>query len=223
MKWNLKREILPAIIIAAFIALTLIFYPTLPERVPSHFDYHGNPDNYSSRAFIFWLNLGLILGLYFLLTFIPLIDPFWKKIEGKYNIFLIFRDLALAFFLFMYVITIIAAKQGKLEPHVLGIALGLLFILLGNYLPKLPRNFFFGIRSPWTLASDVVWKKTHIVGGWLFVLAGAAAIILSLFKIDLVISLCVTLGPVVIFAGIIYPLSLYRKIQREEKNQVPQL
>ena len=87
----------------------------------------------------------------------------------------------------------------------------------------MPRNFFFGIRSPWTLASDEVWKRTHAVGGWLFVVAGLIIMICSLAGIKFGITMLVVLIPLVLFTGIAYPFYLYRKLQREEKLGVRQL
>ncbi|MGB8658488.1 MAG: SdpI family protein [Candidatus Zixiibacteriota bacterium] len=223
MRWRAKREILPFIIVISFVILSILFYPTLPERVPSHFDAKGMPDKFSPKLQLMLSEFGSIMGLYLILTFVPLIDPFWKRIQKKYNIFLLFRDLALLFFLFFYIITIIAAKRGILPPYVLGIAFGLLFVLLGNYIPKLPRNFFFGIRSPWTLASETVWKKTHILGGWVFVAAGMAIVALSFLGVHLGIALLITLAPSILFIGILYPFFLYRQLQKDEKTRAPEL
>ncbi len=223
MRWILKREILPFIIIAMYIFLAVYFYPLLPEKVPSHFNSRGVPDQYSAKSHVIWLSLGLPLGLYLILTFIPFIDPFWRRIQKRYSIFLLLRDFMLLFFLFYFLLVIVSAKQGKLQTNVLGIGLGFLFILVGNYLPKLPRNFFFGVRSPWALASDIVWKKTHILCGWVFTLGGVLTIVLSLLKISLALALGVTLGPAVLFSGFLYPLLLYKKLEREEKLKSPQL
>jgi uncharacterized membrane protein len=223
MEWKVKREILPLIILVLYIALSIYFYPTLPESVPSHFNGRGTPDSFSPKLQFMLLIFAAILGLYLILTFIPLIDPFWKKIQKKYDIFLMLRDFVLLFLLFIYILSIIAAKKGSLEVYVLGIGFGLLFILLGNYLPKLPRNWFFGIRVPWTLSSEIVWKKTHVLGGWLFVTAGILVVILSLLKIYLGIVLLATLAPVVLISGFLYPFFLYRKLQKEEKAKEPEL
>jgi len=223
MRWNVKREIFPFVIIALFVILSIYFYPILQERIPSHFNLNGMPDKYSPKSHVVWLNLGLAAFIYLLLTFIPFLDPFWKRIQNKYNVFLMFRDFALLFFLFFYLLELFSAKEGRFARSVYGVGFGLLFIFLGNYLPKLPRNFFFGIRSPWTLASEIVWKKTHILSGWLFVLAGIMIIILSLLKVNLFFSLIVILVPVILYSSIIYPLYLYKKLQKAENNKVPQL
>ena len=116
-----------------------------------------------------------------------------------------------------------SAKDGIFRSDLFGIGFGLLFILLGNYLPKLPRNFFFGIRSPWTLASEVVWFRTHRISGSLFVAGGILFIILTLLKVNWVISMIVILTPLVLFTAFIYPYLLYRRLQREGKLDKPVL
>jgi uncharacterized membrane protein len=223
MKWNRKRDVLPLIVLVLSTLLTLYFARILPDVIPSHYDSRGVPDAYSSKTSFFVLELSLILGVYLLLTFIPFIDPFWKRIEKKYDIFLIFRDLALVFFLFFYIETLYSALKGTFQTKEFGIGFGLLFILLGNYLPKLPRNFFFGVRSPWTLASEVVWRKTHYLSGWLFVAAGILTVLLSLLGIDFVVVMLTTILPVALVSAIIYPLFLYKKLQREGKLSEPEL
>ncbi len=217
MNWKIKRELFPLGIVILVCALSAVFYPGLPESIPSHFNAKGIADAFSPKLDFMLIMVGMVLGIYLLLTFIPFIDPLWKKIQSKYHILLIFRDFALVFILYIYVLSIIAAKEGELRVHLLGVGFGLLFIFIGYYLPKLPRNWFFGIRVPWTLSSDVVWAKTHILGGWLFMAAGLVIVVLSLLKVDLVIVLLVTLVPTVLVAGLLYPLLLFRRLQKEGK------
>lgn len=217
MNWKIKRELFPLGIVILVCALSAIFYPGLPESIPSHFNAKGIADAFSPKLDFMLIMVGMVLGIYLLLTFIPFIDPLWKKIQSKYHILLIFRDFALVFILYLYILSIIAAKEGELRVHLLGVGFGLLFMFVGYYLPKLPRNWFFGIRVPWTLSSDVVWAKTHILGGWLFMAAGLVIVVLSLLKVDLVIVLLVTLVPTVLVAGLLYPLFLFRRLQKEGK------
>jgi uncharacterized membrane protein len=103
---------LPLIILVLYIALSIYFYPTLPESIPSHFNGRGTPDSFSPKLQFMVLIFATIVGLYLILTFIPLIDPFWKKIQKKYDIFLMFRDFVLLFLLFIYILSIIVAKKG---------------------------------------------------------------------------------------------------------------
>ncbi|HKI78724.1 MAG TPA: SdpI family protein [Ignavibacteriaceae bacterium] len=223
MKWHFKRDLFPIAMIIAFLFVSWYFYGILPDTVPSHFNSKGMPDGYSSKTTVIAIGIGASIGLYLLLTFIPMIDPFWKKIEKKYNIFLLFRDILIAFIVFILVIDFISAKEGFFRSDLMGIGFGVLFIIIGNYLPKLPRNFFFGIRSPWTLASEEVWHKTHRIGGTLFVIGGAIMIILILLKVELFITIISVLVPISIYSGLIYPYFLYKKLEKEGKLKKPEL
>lgn len=216
MKWRLKRDIFALCMIAAICIMTIYFSSILPEIVPSHFNAEGTADRWAPKSTVLLLGLGVPVVLYLLLTFIPFIDPFWRRIQPKYDIFLLFRDMAMAFFVYFALVEYVSASEGRFQTSMFGAGFGILFIVLGNYLPKLPRNFFFGIRSPWTLASETVWKRTHILSGWLFVVAGVLITLLSFTSLPLHILLLVVLLPVVLYCGIIYPYFLYRKLQRDQ-------
>jgi len=223
MRWNWKRELWALSMMVAVVLITLYFYPRLPERIPSHYNFSGTPDDYSSKGSFILVYLALCVGVYLLMTFIPLIDPFWKKIQSKYSIFLIMRDCAMFFFLYFYFVILLSAKTEHLHQSVFGVGIGLFFVLLGNYLPRLPRNFFFGIRSPWTLASEEVWRRTHVLGGWLFVLAGVLIMVLCLAGVPMWVAMPAILVPLVIFTAVIYPFYLYRKLQKGNKLAAPEM
>ena len=215
MKWNFKRDIFALSLLILFILISLYFYTILPQTVPCHFNANGIADNYSSKTSLICIGISIAVSLYILLTFISMIDPFKKKIESKYDSFLLFRDIAMAFISIILVLAYMSAKKGSLRTDILGIAFGVMFILLGNYLPRLPRNFFFGIRSPWTIASETVWVRTHRISGIWFVVAGILLIVFNLLKIKLYISLIVVLTPTVLYTAIIYPYFLYKKLEKE--------
>ncbi len=99
-----------------------------------------------------------------------------------------------------------------------GIGLGLLFVVLGNYLPKIPRNWFIGIRVPWTIASEEVWKRTHRLGGWLFVIGGCVMMALSAAGLSPVVAMLVPLAPIMIVVAFIYPYIVFRKLQKTESQ-----
>lgn len=223
MKWNLKRDVFALSLLIIFLLISWYFYGILPDTIPSHFDMNGLPDDYSAKSTVIILGIGISVILYFALTFLPMIDPFWKMIEKKYNLFLLFRDLVMGFVIFEFILTLISAKDGLFRDDLFGIGFGLLFVLLGNYMPKLPRNFFFGIRSPWTLASEEVWNKTHRIGGTFFVAGGILIIILTLFGLKLLITMIVVIVPLSIYTAVIYPLMLYKKLQKEGKLKNPDL
>ncbi len=220
MKWNLRRDLVLIFSFITYIFITLkVFYAQLPEMIPSHFNSQGIADGYAPKDLFIFGMFGIIVGVYLLLTFIPFIDPLRKKIEHRYTVILLMRDIIVYFLFFVYGMSLYAAHTGRLEIHIFGVGLGLFFLLLGNYLPRVPQNWFIGIRSPWTMSSEVVWKKTHILGGWLFILMGFVMIILSLLKIDLLFAMVGLVLPVSIFIGFIYPFWLYKKIQKETQQK----
>jgi uncharacterized membrane protein len=215
MKWNFRRDIFVLSLLVLFIIISLYFYTVLPQTVPCHFNADGIANNYSSKTSLICIAISIAISCYILLTFIPMIDPLKKRIESKYDSFLLFRDIAMAFILIILVLTYMSAKEGSLRTDILGTAFGLMFILLGNYLPRLPRNFFFGIRSPWTIASETVWVRTHRISGIWFVVAGILLIVLNLLKVKLHTSLIAVIVPTVLYTAIIYPYFLYKKLEKE--------
>jgi uncharacterized membrane protein len=223
MRWNVKRDAIPLLSIAASVGLSLYFLPGLPEQVPTHFGVDGTADSYAPKGWAAAFAIGGTTLLYLLLTFIPRIDPFWKKIQPRYDVLLLFRDIVMLFMVFLFVATVLAAPTGKLDMHLFGTGFGLLFIVLGNYLPRLPRNFFFGIRNPWTIASEEVWKRTHIVSGWLFVAGGIVIILLSLLGLPMHTVLLSVLVPLFLYTGLVYPYLLFRKLQRRGESGAPDI
>ncbi len=223
MKWDLKSHLFAlAMIIVAGVA-ALYFSAILPDTVPSHYGTEGIPDQWSPKSELIILGVASPVGLFLVLTFIPRIDPFWKKLQSKYGLLLIFRDIAMGAVVYFAVIGYLSAHDGKYAANMSGLGIGLTSILVGNYLPKLPRNFFFGIRSPWTLASEEVWKRTHRISGWLFLVGGIIIAILSFFPFPQHIVLLSVLLPLVVFCGVVYPYALYRKLERGPGEHGPQL
>ena len=215
MKKMLKRDMFPLSMILIYIILTIYLYGSLPESIPTHYGWNGSPDAYSSKIYVVLFSIGIVLFLYMIITFIPLIDPFWRKIEKKYSTLLICRDIVIAFLIYISAINLIFARGNIIRDGFMGIGFGLLFILLGNYMPRLPRNFFIGIRSPWTLASEEVWVKTHRISGVLFVIAGALIVVSTLCGIEFKISMLALVPALILFTAVIYPFLLFRKLKKE--------
>ena len=192
MRLSLKREILPAALFLTMMIGVFHFNTVLSGKLATHFDLHGNPNGWMDKGSFFLSSAAQFLFIYLLLTFLPFIDPLRKKVETRYGVILVFRDAALIFSNAAFFIVLYAAEAGRqrttLPSMIIGI-LGLLLIVFGNYLPKVPQNWFFGIRTPWSLSSDIVWKKTNIVGGWLLMLSGIVCIVSAVLKLNSLISL----------------------------------
>jgi uncharacterized membrane protein len=173
---------LSLILIALATAAGLILSPQFPDPMPSHWNAAGEVDGYTSKFWGIWLMPLITLGLTLLLAFIPAIDPLKANIEqfrGLYNAFIIGF---VAYMLYVYGLTLAAALGYQFNmTYMLLPVVGLLFIGISFLIEKAKRNFFIGIRTPWTLSSDVVWEKTHKLGAQTFRIGGVLVIVSAFF------------------------------------------
>jgi len=169
--------ILTALIVLASVILGVLAYPHLPETTASHWDELGNPNGYMSRFWLVALIPLLIAGLTAMLMVLPGIDPLRKNItsfQNEYNQFIVFFGL---FMLYIHTLSIFWNLGYKFNLSRLATpGMGLFIFFVGTMVEKAKRNFFIGIRTPWTLSSDSVWDKTHWLGGKLFKASGLLAL-----------------------------------------------
>lgn len=203
MKFNLKKE-LPVLLFAIFpVSFLLYIWKELPVQVPLHWNINGEINRYGNKMELFIISL-IPLILYALFLFIPMIDP-KKRIEAMGNKFYTIRLITALFVAVLFSFIIYSVKEHSLvNPNYLFIIIGAFFVLLGNYFKTIRPNYFVGIRTPWTLENDTIWKNTHLFAGKLWV-AGGLIIIISSFifeeKIALtiffIITAIITLIPIV--------------------------
>ena len=217
MKLHWKRQLFALAVVAVTAVFAVHYYSILPDVVPSHFDLQGYPNGWMPKVSFYAVMCGMIVFIYLLFTFLLFFDPLKKKIEPKFKNILFFRDALLVFFAVTFSLSLEAGREGHLNVDILGFALGLLFVVIGNYLPKIPQNWFIGIRTPWTISSEIVWKKTHIVGGWLFMLSGVAYLFCAAVKISNVIPFVVILISALI--SVLYSFYLYKEIEKSETGK----
>jgi uncharacterized membrane protein len=175
--------IVSLIIIVVAIALSAAVYPRLPAEMASHW---GADDQVNGTISRFWgaflvplMSVGM-LGLFLL---IPMIDPMRANIASFRRIFNVFIVLLMAFMLYIHVLTLLwnlGVQTFRMSTALLP-ALGLIFILAGVMMRQSKRNFFIGIRTPWTLSSDRVWERTHRLGAVLFIASGVVALLAAFF------------------------------------------
>ena len=204
-------------------ALPLVYllsvYPLLGTTLPLHFNIQGTPDKWGSRAefigVIAFLS-GISLGAAILFRFLPRIDP---KKQPKYSSVVFVRiGHALVLFITVISITIIyAATHGRYRfPESFMYALlGLFFAYLGNLMNNVKPNYFFGIRTPWALEDEEVWRKTHRLAARLWLPGGLLLVVLSLILHGEVmfagfIAIVLVLGIV----PVAYSYFYYRKLSR---------
>lgn len=167
-----------------FIALPFIYlatiYNSLPQEVPIHFNWKGEADDWADKTMLILLPAGLGLFIYFLMLIVPSIDP-KRKIQEMGSKYFNFRLILTIFFSILSIYLIYVTKEGSIEkPNIMVALMGLLFIMMGNYFQTVRPNYFIGIRTPWTLENELVWKKTHRLAGKLWVAGGVIIVLLGL-------------------------------------------
>ena len=171
-----------ALIIISFI-ISIYFYNLFPEKIASHWNTSGEVDSYMSKGIGLFLFPIVSLAILLLFLFIPLIDPLKKNIVKFRKYFDWFILLIIFFLFYIYLLTIFWNLGYEFNMNLALIpALGFLFYFIGILIEKSKRNWFVGIRTPWTLSSDKVWDKTHKLGGKLFKISGIIAIIGIFFE-----------------------------------------
>ena len=149
------------------------FTPSLPETVPIHWNAAGEVDGWAggNRPCCFW---GFCpFGLTVLFAALPKIDPKKESYRKHMKVYRPLSALFVLFFIGVVWLVMLSALEFKLPVGgLISAGIGLIFIFIGNYMPRIRPNYTFGIRLPWTLANETVWYKTHRVGGALLMAAG---------------------------------------------------
>jgi len=182
MSTKLTTIIVLTMIILA-VAAGLLLWNQLPDPMASHWNVNDEVDGYMPKFWGVFLMPLVSLGLFLLFLIIPNIDPNKANIAEFRESFNLFIVLFVVFMLYVHGLTLawsLGYTGFRLSTMLLP-AMGLLFIFIGFMLRRAKRNFFIGIRTPWTLSSDTVWEKTHRLGAVLFMASGVLAFIGGFF------------------------------------------
>jgi uncharacterized membrane protein len=190
------RRLIRILMVAIAAVASAVAYSGLPERVAMHWNIRGEPDRYGSPMEALFVIPLIMLAVWGLLRVLPKIDPFrdnYAKFAGTYELVI---DLVLGMMLVMHIAVLLGALGAPQTVATIARAgMGVMFIILGNIMPRTRQNWFVGIRTPWTLSSARVWEKTHRVGGYGFVALG--------FLVLLTIPFAPQVGIPVLVAGLV--------------------
>ena len=200
------------VLLISFYVLALVFYPQMPARMASHWDATGAVDGYTSRFLGLFLLPFIATAVTALFLAIPVIDPLKANIAKFRLYFYWFIVLFLLFFEYLYILTILWNKNVAFDfTQALLPAMGVLFIYIGIMIRNAKRNYMIGIRTPWTLANDEVWNRTHSLGGKLFIVAGVLSALGAIWpKYALVFVLAPLLT--VTLVTVIYSYVIYKQV-----------
>ena len=209
-----KKEIpFIAVALLPFVYLAYI-WNELPKEVPMHWNASGEIDRWGDKSELFMM-LFMLTGItYFVFLIIPYIDP-KQKLQNMGNKLNNLR-LILALFMSALAIYILYSVQQKTSNPVLIFPLvGLLFAFLGNYFKTIKPNYFIGIRTPWTLENEEVWKKTHLMGGKLWFVGGLLMALTFVLPNKIQIYTFLAIAAVITIVPIVYSYLEFKKIKNQ--------
>jgi len=178
-----KSEIVIVGIALLSFVIGVYYYPQMPEQMASHWNAKGQVDDYLSKFWGLFLIPITLVGLALLFMAVPRMDPLRENIEKFRRYYDGFVILFMLFMIVVYLLTILWNTGIKISLNVfLPIAAGIMFVGVGILVENTRQNWFVGIRTPWTMSSESVWDKTHRMAGKLFKIAGAIAIVGTLFQ-----------------------------------------
>ncbi len=168
-----------------------ILLPGMPEEVPTHFNAAGEADAYGSPYTVLIALVAILVPVNVILQYAPYIDPKQKLMKDQPS----YQRLRIMLSLSMTAIALVVVHStvNTVSIELLGIIIWMLFAIIGNYIQSVKHNYFIGVRTPWTLENEDVWRKTHRLFGRIMFFGGIGGAILSLI-VDMKISMIVLIA-----------------------------
>lgn len=209
---NLKKELpLIGIVLLPFLYLAYV-WNQLPAQVPLHYNIKGEVDRYGDKSELILIPIMTSLLIYVIFLAVPHIDP-KKQIQKMGKKYDTLKWVITTFMSVLALFIIYTAKnQSFANPNYILLLCGVLFILLGNYFKTIKANYFIGIRTPWTLENESVWKETHKLGGKIWFAGGVLVILSSLIfdeRTNFIIFM--TIIAVMVLVPVVYSYLLFKK------------
>jgi uncharacterized membrane protein len=209
--------IVALVLLVASVAAPAWFYSDLPDRIPTHWNLKGEVDGYGGKWTLFLVPI-MMVPMLLLFTFLPALSPKHFEVDTFRPTYLYIMAIVMGLFAFIQgtlLYTVYQTVHGDNSFDIgraLSAGIFLFFGLLGNVLGKVRRNFYIGIRVPWTLASDRVWNDTHRLGAWVMVAAGAIGFLLTILRVPIWVAIVVLVGSMLI--PLIYSFVHYKSLER---------
>ncbi|WMN07321.1 SdpI family protein [Marivirga arenosa] len=215
---KLKKELpLIAIVLLPFVYLAYV-WNDLPNKVPLHWNLQGEVDRFGEKTELILAVFVLPVLVYVLLLIVPKIDP-KNKLHQMGNKYDNIRFMLITFISAITIFIIYSANnQSVANPNYIVLLVGVLYLILGNYFKTIKANYFIGIRTPWTLESEEVWKATHKLAGILWFIGGIAVVLSSLiFDKQINFMVLISITAVISLVPIIYSYMTFQKFKNQLK------
>ena len=209
-----RTLIITSIVTLIPVVIGLLLWNQLPEQIPSHWGIDGEIDGWSSKSFTVFGLPALLLVLQWVCIFASMADPKYKNYNSKMLKLVLWICPALSLIMSMLVYSAALGYDIPVET-IMPLLVGVMFIIIGNWLPKCRQTYTMGIKLPWTYASEANWNATHRFGGKVWVAGGIVTIVTSLFGnfwILMVILAAMAILPTA------YSYLYYRKHEKNKKD-----
>lgn len=171
------------ILMAGLLIAGIIVYPHLPAQVPGHWNIHGDIDAYYPRWFGAFFAPLLAIAIYLLMLFTPLIDPRRENYIRFAGAYTFMRWVLVLFMGILWAVTVLVALGYPVNVALVIKALvAVLLLVIGNFMGQFRHNYFVGIKTPWTLANEEVWHRTHRMAARIWVLGGLLCLVMAFFQ-----------------------------------------
>ncbi|MGA3082405.1 MAG: SdpI family protein [Terracidiphilus sp.] len=206
-----KVFVFEILLIAAALAATVLLYPHLPERVPTHWGIDSHPNGYSPKGALFLFGPGFMAAVMLMTWALPWLSPKRFEIDSFRQTYHLVMLLLFGMMAYIYAV-MLWGDCGRAIDMSRAISCGgfLFFVLVGNVMGKVRRNFYLGVRTPWTLASERVWNGTHRFAAKTFVAGGLVGLALSAAGLVLWAILALLIGAL---APVVYSLVYYKQLE----------
>mgnify|MGYP001557797448 FL=1 len=216
-----KKEIVPifVIVIMSIFALSVYMAPCI-TKVPIHWNTQGQIDGYSGKAFGALFFPLLTIAMYLLMLFLPRTDPLKENYQYFEKQYYFIRLMLVLMFAGIFFFTFLATMGYKLNIMYFMVSfLSIFFIVMGIFMPKIKKNWFVGIKTPWTLQSDEVWIKTHKLAGKTMIVGGVLAFFTIFLKSEVAFVFFITIILVSALLPALYSYLIYRKLGLNKKHE----
>jgi uncharacterized membrane protein len=217
-RWLYVSIALTGAVLAGSLYVYFFEFDRLPERVPIHWNIHGEPDGWTDKHNL-WMTFLLLPGAMAAMTgltlLLPWLSPRHFEVDAFKATYGYIMTLAVGLMGYLQMVILWTTFQQRLQTQLLFGGMFLFFALIGNVLGRVRRNFWMGVRTPWTLASDAVWIQTHRLTAWLFVAMGVIGFIAVLAGIPIVYCFAALIA--VLLIPVLYSLVLYKRLEKQGK------
>ena len=209
-----KKDWVTMVVTTALTLLPIIFglavYGRLPEEMPVHWNGAGEVDGYASKAMAVFGMPAFLALVNVACQFITLADPKHDNTEGKVRT-LVFWLVPVISIVMNTVCLLVGLGEEISVERIAPLLVGIIFLIIGNYMPKVKQNYTIGIKVPWALNSEENWRRTHRLGGWMFMLCGVAMMLSAVISAEFFLGLMLGVLLAAAIVPMIYSYILYRK------------